>query len=678
MSRLFNSAAVHHQPKSQYAYAYDSSTVHIRIRIDLKDVAATILIRWGDKYKTSTFSTSKLSLLTSDRTHAYFQASLVPPFKRLAYDFFIFPSDSCEAFHFSEVGIVAISSSFDLQIREHEVFKIDNMFQFPYIHTVDILTPPSWVKSAIFYQIFPDRFFRSLKSPLASRSWTVNGSDVIGALDFFGGDLAGISEKLPYLKDLGINALYLTPIFTSPSIHRYNTTNYFTIDHRLGDLSDYITLLRSAHNLGIKVVLDAVFNHCGSEMKEFQEAYRIFKKNKESRLLDQGLEFYPLLDWFHFTDDELEYERFSFVETMPKLNTSNPQVQEHLFRMVRKFTQPDVTNPTLLLDGWRLDVANEVDHAFWRIFRSEVKKLNPEAYILGEIWHSSTAWLMGDQFDGVMNYNASRAIIECIVDPKSSFSASELAHRHALIQVAYPEQALYAMFNSLGTHDTERIVTRASPLYDPTVQVYRTSRAENEPDAPAHGLTSEFVSMLGKIRSPTEIDRMRALLGFVFLYTYIGTPCIFQGDEFGISGAKDPDCRRPLQWDSMTPDNIEFFKTIKALITLRLNNSALHGNGCLSFLQNVQELDDVGNIVSDSLTSQKFIAYERTSPDQSFLVTINPTSESCKLKIAKKTKVQYVCVEPMACKECKIQQQSVSDVTVELSGLGFVILVAPL
>ena len=279
---------------------------------------------------------------------------------------------------------------------------------------VDYTTTPSWVADAVFYQIFPDRFARHRDAP------SVKGLEPWDApptvFGFKGGTLKGVEEHLDYLADLGITAIYFNPLFQSPANHRYHTHDYFKIDPLLGGDEDFDSLLREAHRQGMRVILDGVFNHVGRGFYQF------------NHVLENGAPS-PFVDWFHFNPAHLEandvvafpsaehhkkleevrasydvlgYRAWADLAPLPKLNTDNRDVRELILQVAEHWIHRGI-------DGWRLDVPEEIDDLpFWQEFRRRVRAINPEAYLVGEIWTRAEEWLEGDRFDAVMNYPFSR------------------------------------------------------------------------------------------------------------------------------------------------------------------------------------------------------------------------------------------------------------------------------
>jgi cyclomaltodextrinase / maltogenic alpha-amylase / neopullulanase len=285
------------------------------------------------------------------------------------------------------------------------------------------MSVPAWVKDAVFYQIFPDRFENGddRNDPPNKAAWGKHPTP----FTFFGGDLQGIIQRLDHLTELGINAIYLNPIFESPSTHRYNTTDYYRIDRKLGTMEDWRALVEAAHRRGIRLVLDGVFNHCGRGFFAFND------------ILENG-EFSPYRDWFHIKHfpvdayslgDAHDYVGWWRHKSLPKLNTSNVEVRQFLLDVSRYWIEQGA-------DGWRLDVPNEIDDDdFWAEFRQVVKTANPEAYLVGEIWDVVPRWVGENHFDGLMNYPLRNAVLELL---SGHIKASAFADQVEQLLTVYP------------------------------------------------------------------------------------------------------------------------------------------------------------------------------------------------------------------------------------------------
>lgn len=329
-----------------------------------------------------------------------------------------------------------------------------------------------WVKDAVFYQIFPDRFARSDKVPKAAHleAWddppTFNG--------YKGGDLIGVVEHLDHLQELGVTAIYFCPIFQSAANHRYHTHDYYKVDPMLGGDPALKTLLDAAHRRGIKVVLDGVFNHCSRGFFQFND---ICENGSSSAYLDwfhiQGMPLapYPCSSELHKTPPPCNYSCWWGLPALPKFNTSCPAVREYLWGVAEHWMRFGI-------DGWRLDVPNEIeDDEFWREFRRRVKAINPEAYIVGEIWDDATRWLQGDQFDSVMNYPFTRLCLgffgKSTLDPET-FKGTGYGHVKLFksgMQFLgdldaeidkYDWSVTQVQLSLLGSHDTPRFINCVS------------------------------------------------------------------------------------------------------------------------------------------------------------------------------------------------------------------------
>jgi cyclomaltodextrinase / maltogenic alpha-amylase / neopullulanase len=386
---------------------------------------------------------------------------------------------------------------------------------------------PEWVRDAVFYQIFPDRFAKSpyLHKPRNLEAWnsppTHHG--------FKGGDLLGVVEHLDYLADLGINALYFTPVFKSAANHRYHTYDYYEVDPLLGGNAALRTLLDEAHKKDIRIILDGVFNHASRGFFQFHD------------ILENG-PYSPYIDWFtihgwplnaYETSQPPNYDAWWNLPALPAFNTDNPDVREYLFGVAEHWINFGI-------DGWRLDVPGEIDDdAFWQEFRRRVKTANPEAYIVGEIWHDARRWLQGDQFDAVMNYLFTKLCIEFFVGensdtdllrgttlwPVRSLTPVQFAHEVEALLKIYPREVTEVQMNLLDSHDTARYLSIANG------------------------------------------DETALRLSTLFQMVYPGAPCIYYGNEIGMSGGRDPLSRASFPWGEETwnKDLRNFFKKAVAL-----------------------------------------------------------------------------------------------------------------
>ena len=495
--------AICHIPKSNYAYAYRENVLHIRIRTAKNDLEEINLI-YGNKFDwKNTQHKQKMRKVASDIYFDYYQSEIQDEDKRIGYYFELV--EEGQKIFYTEAGLV-------------EEFNNDlaycYFYQYPYINPIDVHQQPKWISDSVFYQIFVERFHNG--DPKISPPYLSSWDSEPQPKSFFGGDLQGIIDKLDYLTELGINAIYLTPIFQSPSNHKYDIVNYFEVDPFFGDHKVFKELVDKAHAKGIRIVLDAVFNHCSNHFAPFED---VVQKGRESEYFD----------WFFIEGDKVatnppNYLTFANVGYMPKLNTANPKLKEYLFHCVSFWTKE------FEIDGWRLDVSDEIDHVFWREFRKLVKDINSEAIIIGENRHDSLPWLMGDQFDSVMNYSVTKLCLDYFA--RKEITAKQFEQQLGTCLMRYSDQVNEAMLNLLDSHDTERF------LY-------------------SVGGNKELLS-----------------LAAAFIFAYKGIPCTYYGTEIGMSGGYDPGCRRGFDWNEENWDK-ELYQRYKDLIAIRKSEKAL-------------------------------------------------------------------------------------------------------
>jgi len=464
---------------------------------------------------------------------------------------------------------------------------------------------PEWAKDAVWYQIFPERFRNGdpANDPrpedmtgswphVIPEGWRISDwtSDWYDRADWerdysnfyyetvnirrYGGDIAGILEKLPYLDSLGVTAIYLNPVFESPSLHKYDGTYYHHVDNNFGPDPDgdrrlwetenpgdpstwtwtsadllFLDLIREAHARNIRIIIDGVFNHMGMRSFVFED---ILGKQSESIYAD----WLTVSSW----DDpdtpdtsEFFYEGWNDVRELPELREDAggliPAAREYVLASVRRWMDPNGdANPDDGIDGWRLDVAEMVHLNFWRIFRSEVRSINPAAYLAGEVWwedwpshvmFNATPWLEGDAFDAVMNYRWARAVRRLFIGsdkpPGRRYDPADFHLEIDGLRNDYPSEVNYALMNTLDSHDTDRIL---SQIINPGTSFDHDIGVRDNLDYQVRGPRED------------ELETLRLILAHQ--YTYIGAPHIYYGDEAGMWGADDPDERKPMVWDDMT------------------------------------------------------------------------------------------------------------------------------
>lgn len=530
-----NTAAIYHRPDSEFAYLYTKETMHLRLRTargDLKGVSLLFgdpyLIHQVDGFETPVAMTRYLTTNLYD----YWVCEVSAKFKRLSYGFLLQGYDGTEVFY-GDHGVFPFAQEF-LEMP-------NNYFRMPYFHEVDRFKAPEWVKGTVWYQIFPERFANGdpTNDPEGTLPW---GSKAPDRQDFFGGDLQGVLDHLDHFVELGINGLYFCPIFEAYSNHKYDTIDYLKVDPAFGDAALLKQLIDECHKRGIKVMLDAVFNHMGDVSPQWQD---VVKNGADSQYAD----------WFHvnqfpatytpgndFEDaKDLTYDVFAFTPHMPKLNTANPEVQDYLLKIAKYWIEE------FDIDAWRLDVANEVDHHFWKKFRQVCDETKDDFYILGEIWHSSQSWLQGDEFHAVMNYAYTDAIMEFFV--KGQIPMDKMVSEINSQLMLYRNQTNQIQFNVLDSHDTPRLLTLAKG----------------------------------------DKDLMKQVVAFTYLQP--GVPCIYYGDEYSMTGEMDPDCRKCMVWEPEEQDQ-DMFAFFKEMVQLRKDWQPLLSEGDLLW-DEVSETDGI-------------------------------------------------------------------------------------
>ncbi len=483
-----------HEQNGQYAFPDSRRSLTLRLRLQRGDWRE-VLLHFKNKNREEDWQTMPLSRYSRDSMLDYYEVRLETEraTRYLAYCF-SFRSEGGELRYLSYHGL--------RRDRPGEGF-----FEYLYTTGGDVLSVPDWAKGITVYQIFPDRFCRAEASP-----------DVPGLMPwgspperegFFGGNLRGILQRLDYLADLGVDAVYLNPIFKAPSNHRYDTEDYLSIDPLLGDARDAAALAEGLHDRGIRVLLDGVFNHCGYTFPIFQH---VLKNGNSSPYRD-----WFCLDGFPVDPQRLNYETAGYYHAMPKLNQSNPDVREYCIRVAEHWTRE------LRLDGWRLDVSDEVDRTLWRELRKRLTAINPEILLIGEAWQENTELSGRGLLHGVIDYPFYRACRDFFSLGK--LTPGQFSDRIGRALGVRPPHVRHTQVNMLGCHDTERIST-----------------------------------LCGE-------DEERLRCAFVYLFTMPGIPLLYYGDEAGLPGGGDPDCRRTMPWESALRSPLRDF--IQKLIGLR-------------------------------------------------------------------------------------------------------------
>ena len=505
---------VYHKTSEQMSYPLDEDRLVINLKTgyDVKQV----FIHHGDPFDAGILGGSEKwtgkreEIVYKKRLphQLWWTTTLTPPYKRCKYYFELHTED--EVWYYFEDGF----------LTEEQVNMEGRLLQYfivPWMNPADVNRTPAWVNDTVWYQIFPDRFCcgGTGKNDPDVLPWQTGK---VTNREKYGGDLEGIRQKLPYLQDLGITGIYLNPIMEAETNHKYDTKDYTKIDPSFGDDGTMKRLVSEAHERGIRIMLDAVFNHCG---RKFAPWLDVQEKGRESEYAD----WFMVQDWDEIgkqgdTRDGRFYS-FAFADWMPKLNTNNEEVIDYFCEVcegwIRKYD----------IDGIRFDVGNEVSHRFLKRMREHLKKIKPDIYLLGEIWHDASQWLAGDEYDSVMNYPLMSGIHDFFLD--QTMGKEEFEYMVNCCYTMYMQQNNNVLFNLLDSHDTERLMNRFHDL-------------------------DKFYQQLA------------------VLFTLPGSPCIYYGTEIAMEGGFDPDCRRCMPWDEIgTEENQRRIGQMKTLIRLRKN-----------------------------------------------------------------------------------------------------------
>ncbi|MBQ2700556.1 MAG: alpha amylase N-terminal ig-like domain-containing protein [Clostridia bacterium] len=491
-------AAVHHMPWLEYRHTLPDGRICIRIQTARDDFDQVTLLA-ADMYSTQGLSYHRAVALPMDRlwqdeNRDYYQCVFERVDKRIHYLFRL------------TRGQVNYLKDQDTVYVEDETFDPSILSYYPYPHAYKPQPKPQWARGCAGYQIFPDRFRRGVNPAEPDEPvepWTSTHYENEYR---FGGNLQGIRDAVPYLHKLGVGVVYMCPIFVSNTSHRYNTFDYLTIDPLLGTKDDLKGLAADLHARGMRLVLDGVFNHSGTQFPPFVDA---MKHGKES----------PYYDWYLFGEEyPFGYATFGTTPEMPKLNLSNSACQAYFLEVARYWIrEADI-------DGWRLDVSPEVWPDFWRMYRKAVQKEKKDFLMIAECWDDSRQWLtLGDMFDSTMHYVLSRPMWQFFGEERIDLRTFD--HRINRIQMMYPQAIQETLWTFLDSHDTARCL-----------------------------------HLCGE-------DESRLKGAVFFQMTYPGVPIVYYGDELGLTGGPDPDCRRPMPWDKV--ENNPMFDYYQRLIALR-------------------------------------------------------------------------------------------------------------
>lgn len=499
--------AIMHIPLSEYAFINSETNMTIRLRAGKGNLERCTLY-YGDRVYPKdpvVFTPIEMTKTASDMYFDFYEVTFESPYTRVCY---YFELDD------GEEQIFLYADIFSKQLPEER----SEFYQYPFMRREEISTVPEWLKHAVVYNIFPDSFASGKRKIIGKPGERKEESGQI-LHSRLGGTIKGITENLDYIADMGFNCIYLNPIFTAAEYHKYDLLDYHHISPDLGTDREFLELVEAVHDRGMHIVIDGVFNHCSWYFFAFDD---VVKKGEQSRYRDW---FYDLEFPVIRPDDPEQkpsYSCFAYERKMPKLNSSNPEVREYFAEVGRYWIEK------FHVDGWRLDVANEVDREFWRAYKKATREADPESVMIGEIWESSGSWLRGDMFDSTMNYDFRKNCRDFFGTEK--INAKEFAGRITDMIYRYPTGVLQGQLNLLDSHDVNRFLSYCQ----------------------------------GDIR--------RFRLAEVFLFTMPGAPSVFYGDELGMDGNQELSLRGPMPWKQPKQDERDFFKK---LIMLRKENEAL-------------------------------------------------------------------------------------------------------
>ena len=555
---IIKSALWHKQETPAHITRLGNNIIEIRFQTAVNDVE-DVRLNYFDE---DGYQVEYMNYFTSDQQFDYWSKKIEVVDQEFRYRFVVDDADT--RFWFGRNG---------LAITMADWFRYDKKDYPTFIE-------PDWVKEAVFYQIFPDRFYNGNKendpeyietyknkseryenivpgwyqgikasdhhyidpTKFSDSSREINPKS--GWHVLYGGDLQGVIEKIDYLKELGINAVYFNPLFEATSNHKYNTVGYEYIDDNFAVKGNqaksnqlFIEMVKVMHENGIKVVLDGVFNHTGYEHYAFQD---VIKNGKESKYWDwYYINSYPIVTLYEQRTENKEpnYESWAGFGSLPKLNVNNEEVKEYIYEITKQWMDPNGDgNPADGIDGWRLDVANEVkdrNPKFWDDWRNYVKEINPDAYITGEIWGDAGEYLKGNEFDGVMNYRFTDVVVNLLTD---NLKVEQFISEINKVKAEYPEPAYFSLLNLIDSHDTERFL------------------------------------------NTVKMDKKKLKTAAFLQFIMPGAPMIYYGDEIGIKGSNDPDNRRTMLWDEpenryeIDEDLLDFYQK---MIRIRHDNDIL-------------------------------------------------------------------------------------------------------
>ena len=493
-------SAIFHDMDKRFCYAIEKDLFVIRVQVK-KDDMKEIILHYEDKYipmeREDTRKTIVMKKVATSQFHDYYEAQVRMHLICLRY-FFEFTDMQGERVYYG-----------NYEFDKEYITNRDRMFDCPQnLREEEMFEVPDWAANKVVYQIFPSRFAAS--QPVDKKLWY---KAPITPMDDLHGDFRGIIDHLDHIQDLGIDVIYMTPSFKSNSCHKYDTIDYYEIDPSFGTKEELKELVQKAHDRGMKVVMDAVFNHTGKEFFAFKD---ILEKGEKSKYLD----------WYYIDELPLKgkwgeipnFLCFGYYGGMPKLNLKNPEVEKYITDIACYWIRE------CDIDGWRLDVGDEISHFFWKRFRRAIKAVKKDMLIIGEIWHYAGDFLEGDEWDTVMNYPFYLNLIDLLADEK--ISVSQFVQNLGYLKGRLHKKCYPLMWNLIDSHDTARFLHLCKD------------------------------------------NKKKQHLAAAFQLLLPGMPMIYYGDEYGMPGANDPDCRRGMYWDEEYQDK-EMFEWYKRLLQVR-------------------------------------------------------------------------------------------------------------
>ena len=500
-------SAITHYMEKRYCYAIEKGKFVVRIETK-KDDMERVVLHYRDKYIPlqiwDTNASKEMTKVASSRFHDYYEVVIDIDCICLRYQFELVDKEGNTTYYGN------------YEFYDEKVDNIDRMFDLPQnLREEEAFSVPQWAKNKVVYQIFPSRYATTEK--ISEKEWY---KAPIGPKDQLKGNLRGVINSLEHMKELGIDVLYMTPIFKSDSTHKYDTVDYYKIDESFGTEEDLKELVDKAHDMGMKVILDGVFNHTSPEFFAFKD----IKENEEKS---------KYIDWYYVDEfpikrgsrcEKPNYKTFAYFGGMPKLNLNNEETAEYFINVGKYWIEK------CNVDGWRLDVGDEVVHEFWKRFRKAIKAIKKDAFIVGEIWHYAGDFLEGDEWDSIMNYSFYYGVQDFVCN--ETISASRFVETLDFMRGRLYREINPVLLNLIDSHDTAR-----------------------------------FLHVAGEKKEKLKFAAALQLL-------LPGMPMIYYGDEYGMTGGGDPDNRRGMAWDEKYQDQ-DVYKWYCNLIKARKENPAL-------------------------------------------------------------------------------------------------------